>query len=174
MAKAAYLAVGTLIGVLALTYATAGAQTPVPSGDAAVAALVTEVRALRADLAASSQRAVHAQLLLGRLAMQEQRIAYLDKQRSDVTAKALEQQRTAMALAGQARDLEASNCTVPRIPQEDCEIQLRTLKRQAAAEAVTDQSLRQEQRDAENALAAEQARWTDFNTRLDDLERAIR
>ena len=96
------------------------AQAPVPpraeSGDAAVAALVAEVRALRADLAAASRDQLRAQLLLGRVQMQEQRLAYLDKQRADTaTALAVQSQMTSACAPGSAtvtaRDVKS--CPLP-------------------------------------------------------------
>src|SRR4051812_28569347 len=93
MVAAATLAV---VIVALLTRTTVAAQQPAArpdSGDAAVAALVAEVRALRADMAASARNQLRAQMLLGRVQMQEQRLAYLDKQRLDAAnAAALQTQ----------------------------------------------------------------------------------
>ncbi len=48
------------------------------------------------------------------------------------------------------------------------------MKRQLADQHAREQQLRAQERDLENALSAEQARWSEFNSRLDELERALR
>ena len=77
------------------------------SSEAAVSALVAEVRALRADLAESVQRSVRSQLLLGRLQMQEQRLTYLARQRSEVTATLMQQTTITAGIASQVRTMES-------------------------------------------------------------------
>jgi hypothetical protein len=60
------------------------AQTPrqaISTDTAAVQALTTEIRALRADLAESARASLRLQLLTARIQAQEQRIIYLDRQR---------------------------------------------------------------------------------------------
>jgi hypothetical protein len=145
-------------------------------GDAAVAALVGEVRALRADLAAASRNQLRAQMLLGRVQMQEQRLAYLDKQRSDAAAYAAGQTQMTSALRNRVQDLEAGGCNnIPSAEtRRDCEAQRGVLARQLAEQEARDQQLRTQERDLETALASEQARWSEFNSRLDELERALR
>jgi hypothetical protein len=50
------------------------------SDDRALNAILLELRGPRADLAGGNQRLLAAQLLVGRIQMQEQRIAYVDAQ----------------------------------------------------------------------------------------------
>ena len=156
------------------------AQAPVPpraeSGDAAVAALVAEVRALRADLAAASRDQLRGQLLLGRVQMQEQRLAYLDKQRADTTTALSVLSQMTSAMRSGFGNGDAKGCEVMPSPdaRRDCEVNLATHKQQLADQETREQQLRNQESELTNALSAEQARWSEFNARLDELERAIR
>lgn len=53
------------------------------------------------------------------------------------------------------------------------ESQERMLKLQLGTQAAAEQQLRARENDAAQALATEQARWTDLNVRLDELERSL-
>jgi hypothetical protein len=173
-----------VVGILAIQYyvngeLAAAAQSPrTDTPEAALATLVSEIRGLRADLAASSQRTLRTQLLLGRLQMEEQRIAYLDKQRADATQRATDVQRAVAAMTAQAGNADPTSCNGKTVPREVCETQMKAmqneLKKQVAIIGAEDQQLRQQVTDAENALASEQARWADFNSQLDQLERSLR
>jgi hypothetical protein len=145
------------------------------SSDAAVDALVAEVRALRADLAQATQRSMRAQLLLGRLQMQEQRLAYLDRQRSETAARALEASRATAGMVAQVEQFDGGGCLASPTPQQrrDCEQMAAQFKRQLGTQQAFEQHLLYHENDLTNALAQEQARWSDVNGRLDDLERTL-
>ena len=151
-------------------------STRAEGGDGAVAALVSEVRALRADLAAASRNQLRAQMLLGRVQMQEQRLAYLDKQRSDAAAHAAAQAQLTSEVRNQMEGFKAGQCAGLPGPEQrrDCEAQGAWLTKQLAQHDARDQQLRAQERELENAVSAEQARWTEFNSRLDELERGLR
>lgn len=168
---------GLVLCALVAAAAAVRAQAPATTGDAAVAALIAEVRALRADMAAASRNQLRAQMLLGRVQMQEQRIAYLDKQRADVVAAAsVQQQMTAQMRS--TFGLSNNPCAgIPATQAEqkrDCEANAGAMRKQLEAFDAREQELRTQENDLANALAAEQARWTDFNSRLDELERSLR
>ena len=165
------------VGGLLVTRNTVHAQSAAraDTGDAAVTALVTEVRALRADMAVASRNQLRAQILLGRVQMQEQRLAYLDKQRADTAAMLAVQSQMASAFnQGAARDGNACAGMPSADARRDCEANVSQMKRQLADQQAREEALRAQQRDLENALSAEQARWSEFNSRLDELERALR
>jgi hypothetical protein len=157
-----------------LAQAPAGARGD--SAEATIAALLTEVRALRADMAAASRNQLRAQMLLGRVQMQEQRLAYLDKQRSEVAASIMAQGQMTTMLRNQVRGFDGNGCgNMPSAEaKRDCEGQATFLKQQLASQDAHEQQLRAQESDLANALAAEQARWSDFNARLDELERTVR
>ena len=54
------------------------------------------------------------------------------------------------------------------------EVNLAMRKQQLADQDTREQQLRNQESELTNALSAEQARWSEFNARLDELERAIR
>jgi septal ring factor EnvC (AmiA/AmiB activator) len=58
--------------------------------------------------------------------------------------------------------------------RRDCESNVSQMRRRLADQQAREEQLRAQQRDLENALSAEQARWSEFNSRLDELERALR
>lgn len=174
-------AIGILVAAaVALTgrpplFAQAPASARAEGGDAAVAALVAEVRALRADLAAASRNQLRAQMLMGRVGLQEQRLAYLDKQRTDTASQLAIQAQLTAGLRAQVQGFEGGGCNaLPVEARRDCQASAATLKQQLAQQDAREQQLRSQENELVNALAAEQARWSEFNTRLDELERATR
>jgi hypothetical protein len=174
-------AVLLLVGALT-TSARVQAQAPAAprtdTGDAAVAALVTEVRALRADLQAASRNQLRAQMLLGRVQMQEQRLAYLDKQRADAANAVAIQEQMVGPMRSRFGPPVTNPCGgVPAAQPEqkrDCEANLTVMRQQLEAQESREQQLRAQENDLTNALQAEQARWSDFNSRLDELEQSLR
>jgi hypothetical protein len=152
------------------------ATTRAETGDAAVAALVAEIRALRADLAAASRSQLRAQLLLGRVQMQEQRLAYLDKQRADTAAALMAQGQMSSIMRLQGGPPDASACAGMPSPdaRRDCEANVTMRRQQFKEQEEREAQLRTAENDLANAVSAEQARWSGFNAQLDELERALR
>ncbi len=148
-------------------------QRPSDSSEAAVSALVAEVRALRADLAESAQRSLRSQLLLGRLQMQEQRLTYLDRQRSEVTATLMQQTTVTAGIARQVRTMESCDGSQDYKLRRECELMTENFKRQLSGQQQMEQQLRARESELVSTVATEQALWSDFNTRLDELERVL-
>lgn len=168
---------------------------PEPARTDVNAALLAEVRGLRADLAQSNQAGLRAQLLVARVQLQEQRIMYFDRRRADLaarTADAAEKTRQASADLKDAEERlrqirggggQATGGTPPLntlIPKEQLasvlamfEEQIKKNQADAQAAFELEQRLRNEEADVLAVLAAEQGRWNDFNARLDELERAL-
>jgi hypothetical protein len=152
-------------------YSVADAQAPRTDSEVAVTALVTEVRALRADLAVAAQRTLRTQILLGRVQMQEQRIAYLDRQRVDVSAKVMEASQGTAALKLRAdQNCQSLQAEIGR----QCELNRKELLTQVELAQNREQLLRNQETDMAAAVQTEQARWAEFNARLDEVERTIR
>jgi hypothetical protein len=148
------------------------------------AALLAEVRGLRADLARTNQASLRAQLLVARVQLQEQRIIYFDRRRADVAsrvAEAAEKTRQANAeLQGTEERLRQIRLATGNIPKEQIEgmaemfeNEIAKLRADTQAAFELEQRLRTEEADVQSVLAAEQGRWSDFNARLDELERAL-
>ena len=152
------------------------AQTAKPASEAdAIAALTAELRALRAELAENARVSLRLQLLTARIQAQEQRIIYLDRQRTDAAARRLGHEQVVSAIANSVPNAtaEALANVAPeerRAMQQHAEQQKRELTRQQEILA----EFRVQETDAESALAQEQARWGDLNTRLEQLEQSLR
>ena len=167
------LAAGTSAALGISAQAPAPAR-PVSAADDAVAALVTEVRALRADLSEAAHASLRSQLLVTRIQLQEQRLMHLDRQRSDVTAKRLDIEKTRAMFAGQVKQLEEhdSRSSDPKEREAAAHV-VDGVKVQLQAVLATEATLRAEEGALLNSISTEQSRWSDFNSRLDELERSL-
>lgn len=168
-----------LIGTaLALTIATASllqAQGSASGERAGVAELLAEVRALRAEVNRAAGASMRMQLLLARLTLQEGRIAAVGRDIAEVQQQLLATGRERSDLQTQLRHLEEirDSRTLPPQDQQGFAREA-TMQRQKLAEsAAREQHLRTQEAELLATLTTEQARWTDFNARLDDLERAL-
>jgi len=128
--------------------------------------VVTEVRALRADLHQMAQSSLRAQLLVARLQVEEQRIDGLAKQLSDTEEqmRALESAKNPM-VTQMLKNFDAQ----PRDPNEPdmfagVRMQLEKIEN-------GDPALKERQASLSRMLAEEQARWVAFNAQLEALER---
>jgi hypothetical protein len=138
--------------------------------------VVNELRALRADLRLTTRASTQMQLLTARLALQEQRLAVLSNQRQIVVTKLTEERRVRAefdAKVAQMEEVAARNLPA-ELPRDQFEYMLNDLKRQAASHRDAEQQLRAEESQLSTEIANEQSRWTDFNNRLDELERSLR
>ena len=137
--------------------------------------LLSEMRGLRADLAQSSSGTIRAQLVMGRAQIQEQRIAGLRRELTDIQFQlrvATQQRERTDALAVDVEQgIRSGNLGTDRIRQ--LERELADVKDRLLREQRVEQELRYKEGELANSLAAEQNRWIDFNSRLDDLERTL-
>ena len=143
---------------------------------AALDDVVNELRALRADLRLTTRASTQMQLLTARLTLQEQRLAVLANQRQAVVAKLTEEKRDRAAFDAKVAQMEeaAAKNLPAELPRDQFEYMLNDLKRQAANHRDAEQQLRSEEAQLSTDIANEQSRWTDFNNRLDELERSLR
>ncbi len=129
-----------------------------------VAALTTELRALRAEIADTARANIRLQLLVARLQLQEQRIIYLDRQRSDLSARLAGVQQQRMAVEGAVKmfgDAGARNDIADGV------------RAQLALQQAHEQELQAEENQVLNSIAGEQAQWNALSNRLDELERSL-
>ena len=166
---------GTAIGVgLALLVAGVvsgqGQRSPATLDD-----LLAEVRALRADLNESLRSTTRAHLVMGRVQVQEQRIATLKgdliNTQFQLRVAVQERDRTEATAVGVEDAIRSGNLSTDRARQ--LEKELADVKDRLLREQRTESELRYREAELANELALEQNRWTDFNSRLDDLERAL-
>ena len=176
--------VGLAAGALAAGwFAAVQAQAPAGSSTDIMPALLAEVRGLRAVMEQMASAGARIQLTLGRLQLQEQRLnvanVRLQETRNDLTNT----QRRQTELQEQVANLEASLSgqremdLVPGAPPEQqraiMKMQLGQNQRELASVGSEIQRLIATAAAAESDVANEQARWSDLNQRLDDLERAL-
>lgn len=129
-----------------------------------IAALTAELRALRAEIAGTARANIRLQLLVARLQLQEQRIIYLDRQRSDLSTRLAGVQQQRMAFEGAVKmfgDTGAGNDIAEGV------------KAQLGLQQAHEQELRAEENQVLNSIAGEQAQWNALSTRLDELERSL-
>jgi chromosome segregation ATPase len=138
--------------------------------------LVMEIRGLRADLKASAAATTRTQMLTARLQLQEQRIAVLANQRSDIMARLAVETRLRADAQGHVQrfeEMKNRNESVG-IPRAELESQEQMFKGNFTQHRDAEQQLRGQESDLSAQIAAEQNRWQDFNNRLDELERSLK
>lgn len=169
---------GAIAGITAAGAGVAGqAPAPAPASPThgVLTELMTEVRGLRAAMEQAAVSGPRVQLALGRLQMQEQRI--------EATLRRLESVRTRLQMAErqheesreQLKMMEEAARTGPvgDASPADVEQMLFHLKRNITRAASDVRRLQVEEADLAGSLAAEQARWTDINQRLEGLEGSL-
>jgi hypothetical protein len=113
-------------------------------------------------------------LLTARIQAQEQRLIYLDRQRVDSSTRRSSHQQMISAMAANVPRLNEALSTVPPEERRAIEQQIEQQKRDLARQQEALAEMLLQETDAANALAQEQARWDDLNSRLEELERSLR
>src|SRR5262245_50372975 len=179
---------------LAAVMPTVDAQSQRAASSDPSAALLEEVRALRADLSQLTRTSLRMQLLTARVQLQEQRIMYFDRQRaelhSQVTAAA-ERATGAAAEIERIQDRIKSLSSASPAPtgagqfgpdvaqamqqamRPALELALEGTRKEADAASKAEQQLRAQEAEVNANLTGEQGRWNEFNARLDELERSL-
>jgi hypothetical protein len=163
-----------VIAVAASAFAAHGfAQAQQPSGADVLPALLQEVHGLRAAMEQMATSNAHAQLLVGRLQLQEGRmngmIRRLDTVRDDL-AKA---EREYAQISGALKTLEGDH-SPSEMPEKDRDTAVGGLRQQVLYVKAEVDRLRAEEAQLTSDLTAEQTRWIDINQRLDELERSLK
>lgn len=135
------------------------------------AQLLQEVRALRGAIERMTAAGTRAQLLLGRLQMQEQRMTSLSRQLQETRAKLAsvqrERQNHAQRLEAFTEGLDRALSQQERI---DMESGLKMTKQMVMQFDQQVNALQAEDAGVGQALSTEQARWIELNARLEELE----
>lgn len=139
-------------------------------------ALLSEVRGLRAALEQMATAGARVQLALGRVQLQEQRVNTAIRRLDDTRARLADAQRMA-ADQQDSFDMIETALREGRMEsteeRQQMEFMLRQQKRQTARHAADIQRLTAEEAALASDVANEQARWMEFNGRLEDLERVL-
>ena len=160
--------VGVLVGLASFLFAEG-----LPVEHSTPDALLAEVRALRAEVTQITSAGIRTQLLVARLQLQEQRVLSVARQLAEAQKELVAAQGRINGEQARVRQLEDA---ASRATGEG-----RAVYQQAIAEAGTqiEQQQRQElqlqarEKELLRGLNDEQFRWTEFNDRLDALERSL-
>jgi chromosome segregation ATPase len=170
MIRKVMLIAGVLAGAGGALFAQ-GTRSPVdgPAQDA----LLAEVRALRAEISQVSSASIRMQLLVARLQLQEQRVFTVGRQLADAQSALAAVQARITGERARVRQLEDAASRAPG--QERLAIQQVILEAGTQIEQQQRQELQLQAREAElvKAVNEAQVQWTDFNARLDALERSL-
>ena len=166
------LAAAALVGAaLGAAWPAAGlAQSP-----DVLSALLAEVRGLRAAMEQVASSGTRAQLLLGRLQLQEQRVNALNS-RIDAVRNAMADNEQAVAAMEDDIRRAADPAQIQGLPpdrQRELEAGLKELKREQTRRQTEIQRLQQAEASLAQELSLEQGRWNDFNRTLEELERSL-
>jgi hypothetical protein len=160
-----------------LTVFTWGLSAQVPRAGAPTtdSALVVEIRGLRADLNQALGANIRAQLLVGRLQLQEQRINVLSGQLADARRALVEVEAGQLRPSTEVKSLEEAlrDGSLPAGAERDVPIMISRLKAQLAQAQREEQRLRAQETELAAQVDAESSRWSFFNERLDEIERTL-
>jgi hypothetical protein len=133
-----------------------------------LAALLVEVRGLRAAMEQLAIAGPRVQLSMGRLQLQEQRIATLVRRLDSIRDRRLD---TETELTNYKELLETMRREAPASPETERELkQLELAMGQAKARQA---ALENEEISLNQEMAMEQGRWSEINQRLEELDRAL-
>jgi hypothetical protein len=139
--------------------------------DDVLPALLTEVKGLRAAMEQMASSSTQAQLLVGRLQLQEGRIASMIRRLDTVRDSLATARREYTQIQGSMQMLGTGE--PGGVPPQDRDDLLAGLKIQVATSKANVDRLAAEEMQLTADIATEQARWVDINQRLDELERSL-
>jgi len=124
--------------------------------------LLAETRALRADMNRAAENAIRAQLVTARLTMQVERLSTLSQQLNNVRQQLAQSQLTLAPFTLQLKQAQESNSEI-----------LAPLRNTVEQVQKRDQELRAQEAELSRLIASEENRLSDFNSQLDQIERAM-
>jgi chromosome segregation ATPase len=142
-----------------------------PAQPSSMDALLAEVRAMRAELNHVAGASIRTQLLVARLQVQEQRINTILQQLNRVREElsTIAQTRTAFGAQLKMFDEDAKTTGVPA----EGDKVMHPLRSMLAEQEKRENELKAQEAALEGHLATEQSRWSEFNDRLDAVEREL-
>jgi len=171
------LATITLLGLVAAASGSAQtARQPDPCVAGPIPALTTELRELREDLGQSTLTRMRLELAMARMQVQQERVLHLDSQRDAIAGRRAQREDERANLASQLAQFSTVLDAADTVPPEDLRQIQQMLKEQKSRLAQLDvsiQQLRNDETDAQAALADGQALLNSINAGLTDLERSL-
>ena len=153
----------------------AAAQSSAPAAPDILKELLVEVRGLRVAMERAATVGARIQLLVARVQMQEQRIAELSRRAVTVREELGNIDTQIAQHSGMLKQfgLAESSGRMPPEEQRAMEGMLEMHKQQIAIAEKRRQDLLAEEAQLAQQIAADQGRWSDVNTQLDELERSL-
>ena len=124
--------------------------------------LLTEIRALRADINQASENAIRAQLAMARVTLQEGRVNSLALRLNDVRQQLAQSELTLAPFTLQLKQAQESNSEI-----------LAPLRNTVELVQKRDRELRVQEAELERLVASEESRLADLNSRLSQIEQAL-
>ena len=124
--------------------------------------LLTEIRALRADISQASENAIRVQLATVRVTLQEGRVSTLTQQLNNVRQQLAQSQLTLAPFTLQLKQAQESNSEI-----------LAPLRNTIEQVQKRERELRAQEAEIDRLLASEAARLADLNSRLSQIEQAL-
>ena len=166
------LGIGSILAVAASM--SIGASPQAPAANDPLSALLAEVHALRVAMEQQATVGPRMQLTLARLTIEEQRVSHLSTDLATVRQSLAGTEAAAQRTSAEAADLERQmQMETDPAKRREMEAGLRNTQLQMRQFATEQQRLQIRENEAAQALGAEQARWADLNSRLDELERLL-
>lgn len=149
-------------------------QAQQPATTDVLPALLAEVKGLRAAMEQMGSAGPRVQLAVSRLQLQEGRIAGMVRRLDTVRDSLSGARRELEQITGVQKMMEGGGePQEPGAEKEDFGPMLVGVRKQVAAAQANVDRLKAEELQLMQDVTAEQARWTDINQRLDELERAL-
>jgi hypothetical protein len=163
-----------VVGIVLIATAIAIAATRAQEQDGILPALLVEVRGLRAAMEQMAAAGPRVQLALGRLQLQEQRLNTLVMKLDQTREKLAMFQRQAAQHQLQLTQIEAAIKDASNVEdREQANHMLVIVKSEITNSQAEVQRLTVEEASTAAEIASEQNRWSEFNQRLEELERAL-
>ena len=145
-----------------------------PSHQDTIAALLVEVRGLRAAMVQMASVGPSIQLAMGRLQLQEQRINTLVRRADGLRDALVAAHKRAGELQDRMGNLQRAleDSTEP-VHRSNIEGELPMIKQDLARVLAEVQRLQLEESEAVAQVSSEQTRWAEINQRLEELDRAL-
>jgi DNA repair exonuclease SbcCD ATPase subunit len=162
--------------VLIVCVATAWAAPAITQGPAVPeSALLSEVRLLRQAIETLAGNGSRIQLVFGRLQLQEQRTTAAVRRLTEARSTLASHMVSLGAVANRLTELETSLSSTSHSAEETQAMQdaLAHYKRESARLEAERVRLATEEADAAQSLSQEQARWSDINRQVEELERML-
>jgi chromosome segregation ATPase len=141
--------------------------------DATLDELVVEVQALRAEMNQAAAASIRAQLLVGRLQMEDQRIAGVARELEAVQADLVANAQARADAATKLKAVEEAALGATNDVREEAEKQLAATKASAQQADRRQQALKRRESALTKELQEDQARWQQINARLETFEQGI-